>query len=207
VPFNWNAAGSLTGLRVGVITSAFERTRRAQASDDETLRTLRSLGVDLMPIEMPEFPVDALRLIMDAEAAAVFDELVVTGRADLLAGQGKGDRPNNLRHGELIPAAQYIQASRARTMLMRKVADVLRGVDVFVAPSLSDAVLMLTNLTGHPCAVVPNGFHASQPTSITFVGGLFKDAHAALLAHRYQQATDFHRRHPDLARGARGARL
>lgn len=207
VPFNWNGSASLAGLRVGFLESAFERTRRAKASDDETLRTLRGLDVNLVPIEMPEFPLDALRLIMDSEAAAVFDELVVSGRADLLAGQGKGDRPNNLRHGELIPAAQYIQASRARTVLMRKVAEVLRGVDVFVAPSLSEAVLMLTNLTGHPCVVVPNGFlDAAQPTSITFVGGLFKDAHAALLAHRYQQATDFHRRHPDVANGARRPR-
>jgi Asp-tRNA(Asn)/Glu-tRNA(Gln) amidotransferase A subunit family amidase len=84
---------------------------------------------------------------------------------------------------------------------------VMRGIDVFAAPSLSDVVLMLTNMTGHPCVVVPNGFADDKgPTTITFVGGLFKDAETALLAHRYQQATDFHRRHPALPGGLAGAR-
>jgi Asp-tRNA(Asn)/Glu-tRNA(Gln) amidotransferase A subunit family amidase len=198
-PFNWNAGANPAGLRVGYVKSAFDRNRRAKATDDETLKTLRSLGVEPVPIEMPEFPVEALRLIMDAETAAAFDELVVSGRADMLASQGKGDRPNNLRHGELIPAVQYIQANRARTILIRQLSEVMRGLDAFVAPSLSDPVLMLTNLTGHPCAVVPNGFiEKNQPTSISFVGGLFKDAQVALLAHCCQHATDFHRRHPDL---------
>jgi len=79
----------------------------------------------------------------------------------------------------------------------------MRTIDVFLSPSLSDAVLMVTNMTGHPCIVVPNGFtEKGTPTSICFVGGLFKDAETALLAHRYQEATDFHRRHPTLTAAA-----
>jgi Asp-tRNA(Asn)/Glu-tRNA(Gln) amidotransferase A subunit family amidase len=199
VPFSWNADANISSLRVGYLKSAFEANYRGKVTDEETLRTLRRLGVDPMPIEMPEFPVQALRLIMDAETGAAFDELLLTGQADLLTRQGKGDRPNNLRHARLIPAVEYIQANRARTILLRKMAEVMRSVDVFLAPSLSDAVLMVTNLTGHPCIVVPNGFaEKGTPTSICFVGGLFKDAEAALLAHRYQQATDFHKRRPTL---------
>jgi Asp-tRNA(Asn)/Glu-tRNA(Gln) amidotransferase A subunit family amidase len=203
VPFNWNADANVGGLKVGYLKSAFDRNRRAKATDDDTLKVLRTLGVDPVPIEMPEFPLEALRLIMDSETAAAFDELVMSGRGDLLAKQGKGDRPNNLRHAELIPAVEYIQANRARTILIRKLAELMRGIDVFVAPSLSDVVLSLTNMTGHPCVAVPNGFTGTNaPTTITFVGGLFKDAQAALLAHRYQQATDFHQRHPDLRAAA-----
>jgi Asp-tRNA(Asn)/Glu-tRNA(Gln) amidotransferase A subunit family amidase len=153
--------------------------------------------LNLLPVDLPQFPVEALRLIMDSETGAAFDELVVSGRADLLAKQGKGDRPNNLRYGELIPAVEYIQANRARTILMSRFAAAMEGIDVLVAPSLSEVVLMLTNLTGHPAAVVPNGFADNrEPTSISFIGGLYQDSHAALVAHRYQQETDFHRRHP-----------
>jgi Asp-tRNA(Asn)/Glu-tRNA(Gln) amidotransferase A subunit family amidase len=200
VPFDWDSDVSVARLRVGYVKSAFARDYRGKASDEDTLKALGRLGVDLVPIEMPEFPVQALRLIMDAETGAAFDELVLSGQADLLARQGKGDRPNNLRHSRLIPAVEYIQANRARTILLGKMAEVMQNVDVFVAPSLSDAVLMLTNLTGHPCVVVPNGFtDKGTPTTICFVGGLFKDAQTALLAHRYQQATDFHLRHPNLA--------
>ena len=203
VPFSWDADADISQLRVGYLKTAFEADHRGKVADEATLGTLRRLGVEPLPIEMPEFPVQALRLIMDAETGAAFDELVLTGQADLLTKQGRGDRPNNLRHSRLIPAVEYIQASRARTILLRKMADVMRTIDVFLSPSLSDAVLMVTNMTGHPCIVVPNGFtEKGTPTSICFVGGLFKDAETALLAHRYQEATDFHRRHPTLTAAA-----
>jgi len=202
-PLNWDAALNVSGLRVGFAKAEFDRVRRAQKTDDQTLQTLKTLGVNLLPIELPDFPVEALRLIMDSETGAAFDELVVTGRADLLAKQGKGDRPNNLRHAELIPAVDYIQANRARAILISQLAASLEGIDVLVAPSLSEVVLMLTNLTGHPSAVVPNGFTGDrEPTSISFIGGLYKDSQAALLAHHYQQGTDFHRRHPDFLSAA-----
>ena len=198
VDFEWDSGSELGDLRVGYLKSAFARTYRGRHTDEESLKLLQKLGVDLRPIEMPDFPVQALRLIMDAETAAAFDELVLTGAADLLEKQGKGDRPNNLRHARLIPAVEYIQANRARTILLRKMAELMRTVDVFVAPSLSDAVLMLTNLTGHPCVCVPNGFSDGTPSTISFVGGLFKDSHAARLAHAYQQATRFHLLRPKL---------
>ena len=58
---------------------------------------------------------------------------------------------------------------------------------------------MLTNLTGHPAVVVPNGFNdRGSPTSITFMGNLFKEAEVLLVAKAYQEATEFHKKHPDL---------
>lgn len=198
IGLRWNADAPARELRVGYLESAFDRTYRGKVTDEESLRVLGTLGIDLIPIAMPEFPVQALRLIMDAETGAAFDELVLTGKTDLLERQGRGDRPNNLRHARLIPAVEYIQANRARTMLLQRLAKVMQNIDVFVAPSLSDAVLMLTNLTGHPCVCVPNGFADGMPTTISFVGGLFKDAETALVAHAYQHATDFHLRRPKL---------
>jgi len=198
VPLNWDADADLGSLRIGYLRSAFARDYRNKANDERALDVLRGLGANLAAIEMPEFPVQALRLIMDAETGAAFDELVLSGQVDLLTNQGKGDRPNNLRHARLIPAVEYIQANRARTILLRRMAEVMRTIDVFVAPSMSDAVLMLTNLTGHPCVVVPSGFADGTPTTISFVGGLFKDAQTALVAHRYQEATDHHLRYPNI---------
>ncbi len=89
--------------------------------------------------------------------------------------------------------------ARIVEQLTQQFAAVMEQVDVFAAPSLSTAVLALTNVTGHPCVVVPNGFTAERtPTSISFLGGLYKDAQTALVAHRYQQATDFHLQYPPL---------
>jgi Asp-tRNA(Asn)/Glu-tRNA(Gln) amidotransferase A subunit family amidase len=94
---------------------------------------------------------------------------------------------------------EYIQANRLRTELMKAMAEKMAGVDVFVTPSFGGDVLLITNLTGHPAVVVPDGFDDSgEPTSISFVGNLFGEAKALRVAQAYQQATDFHLKHPDV---------
>ncbi len=56
---------------------------------------------------------------------------------------------------------------------------------------------MLTNLTGHPTAVVPNGFRENgTPMSISFIGKLYGEVEALAIAKAYQDATDFHKRKP-----------
>jgi Asp-tRNA(Asn)/Glu-tRNA(Gln) amidotransferase A subunit family amidase len=195
--FDWNPDQTIRGLRVGIVESLFERDYPARPFDRAALGVLRELGATLVPVQMPDFPVQALRLIMDAETAAAFDNLTRTNADDRLVDQGKNARPNNLRHARFIPAVEYLQACRARTLLMQRMAEIMNGVDVVAAPSLSDPVLMLTNLTGHPCVVVPNGFtERGSPVSISFIGGLYRDADTLVLAQAYQQATAFHTRHP-----------
>jgi Asp-tRNA(Asn)/Glu-tRNA(Gln) amidotransferase A subunit family amidase len=59
--------------------------------------------------------------------------------------------------------------------------------------------LLLTNLTGHPAVVVPNGFNKEQePTSITFTGKLYGESEVLAVAKAYQDATGFHLKHPVL---------
>jgi Asp-tRNA(Asn)/Glu-tRNA(Gln) amidotransferase A subunit family amidase len=197
VPFGWDANRLPRGLRVGYLQAEFEREYAGRGADEAALRVIRQFGLELVPIAIPPFPHDALRLIMDAETGASFDELTRSNQDDLLADQSKGARPDNLRHSRFIPAVEYIQACRARTLLMQQMAMAMEKVDVVVAPSLGETVLRITSLTGHPGVVVPNGFsERGTPFSITFLGGLFKDAHALTLAHSYQRATDFHLRYP-----------
>jgi Asp-tRNA(Asn)/Glu-tRNA(Gln) amidotransferase A subunit family amidase len=58
----------------------------------------------------------------------------------------------------------------------------------------------VTNLTGHPCVVVPHGFNEKgDPTSLTFIGALFGDAKMLALARAYQNATGWHLKHPTIA--------
>ncbi|HSH46757.1 MAG TPA: hypothetical protein VK966_13005, partial [Longimicrobiales bacterium] len=59
-------------------------------------------------------------------------------------------------------------------------------------PSYADDVLLITNLTGHPCVVVPNGMLNGHPTSISFIGGLWKDSETLRVARAYQEATGHH---------------
>ena len=83
---------------------------------------------------------------------------------------------------------------------MREMDESLSGVDLFVAPTYGGSSLLMTNLTGHPCVVLPNGFRTADgtPTSITFTGKLRGESDLLAVADLFQRATDFHSRRPRL---------
>lgn len=197
-PFDWNPSAPLSGIRVGYLASAFEEDHSTKSFDDAALKTLRDLGARPTPIELPDDPPsDPLGIILSAEAAAAFDELTRSDRDDELVRQIENAWPNVFRQARSIPAVEYVQANRIRTGLMRAMEAAIAEVDVFVAPSFADGLLLITNLTGHPCVVVPNGYRDDgTPVSISFVGDLYHDADALLVAHLYQEATGFHLRRP-----------
>jgi Asp-tRNA(Asn)/Glu-tRNA(Gln) amidotransferase A subunit family amidase len=203
-PFSWKSGVDPKKIRLGYIKSAFEAEPREGAEEWhkfnlETLKTLESIGFELIPIELPDFPVRALSFILSVEAAAAFDELTLSNRDDLLVRQGKDTWPDTFRQARLITAVEYVQANRARYMLMEKMAEVMEKVDLYVCPPFGGSNLLLTNLTGHPAVVLPNGFtEKGTPTSITFNGRLFGEAKLLAVAKAYQDATGFHLRHPDL---------
>lgn len=198
VPFDWDPQTRLRDLRIGYLASGFERERRHKEFDDAVLDVLRGLGAELIPFELPDdYPVEALRFILSAEAAAAFDDLTRSGRDRLM--EERSSWPNTFRQARFIPAVEYIQANRVRSLLMAALDRAMRGIDVFVTPSYADRVLLMTNLTGHPAVVVPNGFtEDGTPVSISFIGKLWGDAEALAAAKAYQDATDFHLRRPPL---------
>ena len=164
------------------------------------LATFQKLGVELIPIQLPDMPVGAMRFILSAEAAAAFDELTRSNRDDLLVRQSRGAWPNSFRQSRMVPAVEYIQANRLRTLLMQRMEELMQDIDVYIAPtSARSSNLMITNLTGHPTVVLPQGFDPKgSPTSIQFVGRLMGEADVLCVAQAFQGATDFHLRHPDL---------
>jgi Asp-tRNA(Asn)/Glu-tRNA(Gln) amidotransferase A subunit family amidase len=247
--FNWDAELDLRKLRVGYLKSDFERApgtqeeaavseeekkkreeqrKRREAFEaraaydrrynDAALVKLRELGVQLTPVEMPKFPYDAMVAMLSAEAAAAFDDLTRSGRDKLLTAQSADDWPNTFRAARFIPAVEYIQASRARRLAMDAVAKVFDSFDVIVAPTGSQQ-LVITNLTGQPALILPNGFRGDDapkppeedhgeddniggpgtPVSLTFLGNLYGEAKLLALARAYLEATGFHRKHPKLS--------
>ncbi|MBI5566154.1 MAG: amidase [Chloroflexi bacterium] len=197
--FNYDATLEVKSLRVGYVTSAFEVERDNRVNDETSLAVLRSLGVNLIPIDLPDLPVDKLEHILMAEAAAAFDDLMRSNTDDQLARQVADAWPNVFRASRLIPAVEYVQANRLRILAMRAMRDLMDTIDVYVAPSFHNSNLMLTNLTGHPAVVVPNGVDAKgNSSSITFTGRLYGEAAALSVAKAYQDATRFHQRQPTL---------
>ncbi len=195
------------------------RARRAydRKYDLAALDKLRSMGVELVPVKLPDLPYGAMVPLLEAEAAAAFDELTLTGRDRLLTEQGPEDWPNTFRTARFYPAVEYIQANRARTLAIRQVSELFKTVDIVVASSNSEQ-LVVTNLTGHPALIQPNGVRGDDapqppatgtgdddqvggpgtPVSITFLAGHYEDAKLCAFGRAYQQATGFGRLHPKL---------
>lgn len=197
-PFAWQPDRPLSGIRVGMLEAAFAADRSSKAFDDASLEVLRRIGVSMTPVTGPsDLPVAALRIILSAEAAAAFDELTRENLDDLMVRQQRGAWPNSFRSARFISAVDYIQANRVRTLLMRQMEAAMSEVDVMVAPTSGGNMLLITNLTGHPTVVLPNGFtEQGTPVSLTFIGRPFAEAEVLRVAMAYQEATDFHRRHP-----------
>ncbi|MFL5595283.1 MAG: amidase [Gemmatimonadaceae bacterium] len=208
--YHWNAQLSPKTLRIGYVKSAFDtpltdpadpkRTLHATKKfDDDALDVFRKLGINLIPVDLPDVPYDAMRIILTAEAAAAFDELTRSDRDKELVQQGKFDWPNSFRTARFIPAVDYVNANRLRSVAIQKWDDLMRTVDVIVTPTgaANLSQLVATNLTGHPAVILPNGFRDDgTPVSLTFLGGLFEEGKLLAVARAYQEATTFHLKHP-----------
>jgi Asp-tRNA(Asn)/Glu-tRNA(Gln) amidotransferase A subunit family amidase len=180
LPFSWNARTDVRAVRIGYFRSAFEtpekdpkdatRTLHATKSqDDAALDVLRRLGLRLIPLEVPDVPTQAMSLILTAEAGAAFEDLVLSGRTSELVQQEAAAWPNTFRAAQFIPAVDYINANRVRTLACRKYWDLFRTVDVVVTPTNVQGVNQLpaTNLTGNPALILPNGFMEAPPLQPT----------------------------------------
>jgi Asp-tRNA(Asn)/Glu-tRNA(Gln) amidotransferase A subunit family amidase len=198
-PFNYSSpiGSSLKGFRIGYIPSEFNRKYANSANDSLSFKKLKEMGAEMVPIELPVLPYRDLIIVLAAESGAGFEELTLSNRDDLMVKQDKNAWPSGFRSAHFIPAITYIQANRARTILIEQLNKTMKGIDVFIAPAFGQN-LLATNLSGHPCVVLPNGFRNGLPASITFTGQLFGEGKLLKIAQAYQKATDFDQKHPVL---------
>jgi len=196
-PFNYDPGEGLEEIRVGYVKELFEEDYPNQERDAATLNQLEKMGVELVPISLPDYPVMALAFILSAEAGAAFDELTRSNEDSLMVRQVKNAWPNVFRGSRFIPAVEYVQANRVRYMIIQEMEEL--QVDVYLTPTFGGDNLLLTNLTGHPSVVLPNGFDdTGHPTSITFMGRLFAEGKLLSVAKAYQDVTKFHTEQPPL---------
>jgi Asp-tRNA(Asn)/Glu-tRNA(Gln) amidotransferase A subunit family amidase len=201
-PFPYRPDRDVARLRVGYLRDDFAEDHPGAALERAALDVLRGRGIELVPVSLPGPDPFPAAFVLSVEAAAAFQELTLSGRDDLLVRQERFAWPNVFRWAHLVPAVEYVQANRRRYLLMRGMEEFFAEVDVYVAPSFQGNNLLLTNLTGHPQVVVPCGFREDgTPHSLSFVGRLYDEATVLAVARAYQEATDWHRRHPPAFRG------
>ena len=163
---------------------AYERRKAAEPAlmasreydrkyDLAALDVLRNkMGVELIPVTFPEYPYDALRNIINVEAAAAFDWLTLTGRDKLLTEASGASWPATWRTARFYPAVEFIQANRVRELAIRSFAELFSKVDVIVTPTSGPSnQVAVTNQTGHPAVIVPNGVRGSDAPPASSMGG------------------------------------
>jgi aspartyl-tRNA(Asn)/glutamyl-tRNA(Gln) amidotransferase subunit A len=220
-------ARDLKELHVGYAPVDFEEgvDPAAHADYAKALDTLRSLGIELTEVKLPEFPYGAtISTIISSEASAIFEPLIQSGQVDQLADQ---KQIAGLKAGLEIPAKDYLKAMRIRGRIQEAFRDLFAITDVLVAPArptpapkitqpldrpLTDrpapanpgltALIPAGNLAGLPALSLPCGFANGMPMAIQLVGRPFSENELLTIGKAFQERTDWHKRRPPLGEAA-----
>ncbi len=184
------------------------------------MSVLRELGAELVDVDWP-----------GVELSNSVTWTIVMGEAGAYHRAGFRERPDdysaetraNLELAMTLPAADYVQAQRARTVLQQRVADVLSGVDALVTPALAITAPRIGqttvnvggklkeinpvfirladpfNVTGLPAISIPCGFGVDGlPIGLQIAAAPFAEEKVLRVAHAYEQATEWHTKQPIL---------
>ena len=210
--------GNIRGLRLGLIenwhTSSGAHPDLAPAID-AAVEVLRGLGATVEPVTL-----SSLRDYTDCKTTLSIAELFAIHEHDLRTRPQDFGRilRNRVLPGALIRAEDYVQAQRWRGELAREQARALKRIDAFVTAgalqvadradpdgpdrvSMSPSITMPFSVGGLPALCVPCGFSRAEnlPLSLQIAAAPFAEAMVLRIAHAYQQATDWHQRHPNLS--------
>jgi Asp-tRNA(Asn)/Glu-tRNA(Gln) amidotransferase A subunit family amidase len=153
----FHAGASVKGMRVGYFPR-WMKEPPATDVDRAALETCLKLGMEAVEVSIPDWPYDSLNLMLFAEAAAAFDDLVLGHKLDMLRAQVPDAWPNVFRQSRFLSAVDFVQADRFRRKVAEEMARVMAQVDVLLVPSLRDEMLVITNNTGHPSLTLRAGF-------------------------------------------------
>jgi len=154
---DFNAAAGVQGLRVGYFPE-WMNDNPATDVDRAALESVKKLGMVPVEASLPDWPYDALNLILFAESAAAFEELTLGGELGQLKIQVPDAWPNIFRQSRFLSAVDFVQADRFRRKVANEMARIFAQVDMLLVPSLRDEMLTITNFTGHPSLTLRAGF-------------------------------------------------
>ena len=203
-------------LRIGVPRAYFFEglDPEIESAVSQALSVLTTLGADIREIEL-EAPTD--RTVQSAESYAYHAEYVA--RTPELY---QPETLRRIRSGADFSATDYIHRRRELEKARRNIARVFENVDVIVSPTtpipsptiaklkenldqLRPAEILLlrntrpVNVWGLPAISVPCGFSSGGlPIGLQIVGPHWGEALVLQTARSYEQATDWHKRRPEL---------
>jgi Asp-tRNA(Asn)/Glu-tRNA(Gln) amidotransferase A subunit family amidase len=224
-PFRFSMHSPIKGKKIGVLRNEFESANDAEVRKilAGALKGLEGHGLILEEIYLEDFPYqDIARYTINVEAACVFEPLWKSGKIDQLINK---QRAMDWSASRLLPAIDYLKMQRVRAEICDYASRVFKNYDALVAPSTAAPAALVEepaalngvtaaaatvvngnggssafgNVTGMPAISVPCGFTAGGlPLGMTFLGPAFDEAGILRFAYAYEQANNWHERHPKL---------
>jgi Asp-tRNA(Asn)/Glu-tRNA(Gln) amidotransferase A subunit family amidase len=217
---DFDASAPVKGLRVGYVKSWMDESPATDV-DRATLDLVGRLGMVPTPIELPNWPYESLNVVLFAEAAAAFEELTLSGKADQLKVQVPDAWPNLFREARFLSAVDFVQADRLRRKVAQMMSGVMSKVDLLLVPSLRNEMLIISNNTGHPSLTLRTGFVNVQearsdwapdpqnplpkfdpprrvPHGVTLIGRLFDEGTIARVGMALERAAKVMGERPEL---------
>jgi aspartyl-tRNA(Asn)/glutamyl-tRNA(Gln) amidotransferase subunit A len=211
---DWNAAGPRK-LRIATVRGTTGKVQpEVRANFLRSIDVLRSLGHEVVEIDYPDLPYSVMSVIVDAEGASAFEDLLVSGKAKQL--RALADRTGGYEAAATL-AIDYLRAMRIRTRIHRAMLELFERVDVVAGPTratvaypigsdFADAypgisggppLIPSMNLAGAPAISLPNGFgEAGLPTAIQLNAAPLHDAALLALGTAYQKRDTGHLERP-----------
>ena len=217
----------LRGLTLGVVremTWPDGVHAEVRSAMEAALEVLRGLGASVkeVSLKLAKHSVPLQLLTSDADIASMMLKRWLRTRWDDF---DVGTR-TRLAAGCLIPATVYHRAMRARVLVRREILDTLAGCDALLCPTAlspagrieaareqvnsqedMDTRVLLRRISAYPFSManipaiaLPMGYtKAGLPVSLQIGAKPFDEGTVFRVAHAYERATPWHRRHPDLA--------
>ena len=215
---DYDAAMSVKGLKVGYFAS-WMKEAPATDVDRAALDVVEKLGMVPTEVTLPDWPYDSLNVILFAEAAAAFEELTLSGKADTMKVQTPDAWPNQFRESRFLSAVDFVQGDRLRRKVAAEMARLMSQVDMLLVPSLRDEMLVISNNTGHPSLTLRTGlvqisearsdwapdpahplprFNPPRrvPYGVTLIGRLFEEGTIARAGLAIERAADVMKARP-----------
>jgi aspartyl-tRNA(Asn)/glutamyl-tRNA(Gln) amidotransferase subunit A len=192
----------------------------ARSAFQGALEAVKSLGVKLKEIALPDFPYGAVAdTISRGDRVSIFEDLIQTGKINELSD------PAQIawyKESMSLSAREYLRAHRIRSLIQESLRTLFIDIDMIVAPSRTETAPKISepidaassriapkptpigsgrltsagNLAGLPAISLPCGFVANLPIAISVVGRPWTENQLIGLARAFQTVTDWHRKRP-----------
>ncbi|HEV7243345.1 MAG TPA: amidase [Thermoanaerobaculia bacterium] len=198
-------------MRIGLPKGAWENVQPAVRENFlKSVDVLKALGHTVTEIDYPDMPYGpTISVIVDAEGASAFEDILRDGRAKLL--RAKADQIGGYESAATL-AIDYLRAQRVRAKVRETLSRLFETVDLVVSPTRATvafpigpnfndaypairggpAIIPSMNLLGAPAMAMPNGFGENGlPTSIQFNAAPANEVLLVNAAIHFQNATGF----------------